>query len=432
MSKVHDYQEKFERNISQTAFAQLPEAQQAFLRQQAMTHRFTLQELRQLVEIAIDINMWDEAPLSAKWPVFPEQLKSPKERKRHLLAAIREEWQRLRSEPTRYPDTPAQKTSGDYRIQCSGDQKQQLGLGYCPVASEKTRCCNLLTLDAVENCGFDCSYCSIQSFYHDNQINFDSHFADKLQRLELDPDQIYHIGTGQSSDSLMWGNQYGVLDALVDFAHRHPNVILELKSKSKNVAYLLKQDIPPNIICTWSLNTPTIISNEEHLTASLEERLTAARQVADRGIIVGFHLHPMVHYDRWRDDYAALFDNMLARFNPEEVAMVSLGTLTFIKSVIKQIRGRDFKSKILQLPLTESDGKLSYPETTKLELFTHAYQSLKPWHDKVFFYLCMENQRLWQPVFGYEYEDNLAFEAAMKQSYLQKIRSAAQETPGCG
>ena len=39
----------------------------------------------------------------------------------------------------------------------------------------------------------------------------------------------------------------------------------------------------------------------------------------------------------------------------------------------------------------------------------------------VFFYLCMENQRLWKPVLGYEYASNAEFEAAMKTAYLAKI-----------
>jgi spore photoproduct lyase len=280
-----------------------------------------------------------------------------------------------------------------------------------------------MTLDAVENCGFDCSYCSIQSFYHGDEVRFDRRFAEKLAQLEIDPEEIYHIGTGQSSDSLMWGNQGGILDALLDFAHRHPNVILELKSKSKNISHLLKLDLPPNLLCTWSLNTPTLIAHEERLCASLEDRLSAARRVADRGALVGFHLHPMIHYGEWRKDYGALFRQLTERFCSEEVALVSLGTLTYIKPVIKQLRSRiGFRSKILQMPMVESDGKLSYPQSIKEEMFRFAYQSLQEWHKDVFFYLCMENQRLWRPVFGYDYATNHAFEEAMKQAYLKKIR----------
>ena len=39
----------------------------------------------------------------------------------------------------------------------------------------------------------------------------------------------------------------------------------------------------------------------------------------------------------------------------------------------------------------------------------------------MFFYLCMENQRFWKPVFGFDYASNEAFERAMKASYSEKI-----------
>jgi spore photoproduct lyase len=219
----------------------------------------------------------------------------------------------------------------------------------------------------------------------------------------------------------MWGNKHGILDALLEFARDNPNVILEMKTKSKNISYLLKQDIPRNIICTWSLNTQTIITHEEHLTASLSERMDAARKIADRGIIVGFHFHPMVYYDNWREQYGAILESLKQRFTPEEVAMISMGTLTFIKPVIRQIRKRRFNTKILQMPLVDADGKLSYPVETKVEMFSHTYNGLKGWHNRVFFYLCMENHRLWKPVFGRNYQSNKDFEAEMKKSYMEKI-----------
>ena len=105
-------------------------------------------------------------------------------------------------------------------------------VGRCPVASDETVCCNLYTIDAVENCGFGCNYCTIQTFY-DDQVLFDSKLPEKLKKLDFDPDRFYHLGTGQSSDSLMWGNQHRILDSLRDFAEENPNVLLELKTKSK-------------------------------------------------------------------------------------------------------------------------------------------------------------------------------------------------------
>ncbi|MGD8589181.1 MAG: hypothetical protein PVG22_10165 [Chromatiales bacterium] len=416
------YPEKLPELLRQVGYGRLPQDQQRFVADRALAMRFTQQELRQLVDIALDLNMWGEAPLPAIWPTTLQDQTPAKQQRQRILSELKGHWQRLREAPNHYPDRVAGSVCASERIKRIKVEKDDLGLGACPVASLRTRCCNLLTLDAVENCGFDCSYCSIQSFYHGDEVRFDQGFADKLQGLKLDPQQTYHIGTGQSSDSLMWGNQAGILDALVSFAEANPNVILELKTKSKNISYLLKHPIPPNILCTWSLNTQTLIDHEEHLTASLEERLQSARRLADQGILVGFHFHPMIHYDRWREDYTALFQRLVRMFRPEEVVLVSLGTLTYIKPVIRQLRSRQgFRSKILQMPLVESDGKLSYPEAIKLEMFSLAHESLSLWHGEVFFYLCMENQRLWRPVFGFDYASNDEFEQAMKRSYLAKI-----------
>jgi spore photoproduct lyase len=422
MSRSLPYDKRVAALLQQAGIDRLAQEQRQFIEKQAKIHRFTQQELRQLCDMAADLAMWGEGKLEQYWASDSPDGLAPKQHRQWILDHVRGVWQRLRELPNHYPTIPLEQIRSEQRIRRIDREKEQLGLGPCPVASARTRCCNLQTLDAVENCGFDCSYCSIQSFYHGDEVRFDTRFPEKLAQLTLDKKRLYHIGTGQSSDSLMWGNRGGILDALLDFAWHNPNVILELKTKSKNIQHLLKRDLPTNLICTWSLNTPTLIANEEHLTASLDDRLKAARRMADKGVLVGFHLHPMIHYDHWRQDYGTLFAQLNNSFSADEVALVSLGTLTYIKPVIKQLRARaGFQSKILKMPWVESDGKLSYPTEMKLEMFRYAYQSLHPWHDQVFFYLCMENHNLWQPVFGYEYPTNQAFEEAMKSAYLEKI-----------
>ncbi len=294
-------------------------------------------------------------------------------------------------------------------------------LGLCPVASQKTRCCNLLTLDAIRQCGFGCSYCAIQHFYDEKAIQVHDNFARKLEKLELDPEQWYHIGTGQASDSLLWAEDLDVLEPLLHFARRYPRVILELKSKSANVQGLLQQDLPPNILFTWSLNPDSFIEHEELLTAPLDARLRAARVLADRGAKVGFHFHPIVRYQGWKTEYRQLAERLAGLFHPSEVVTVSLGTLTFSKAALKTIRHKALQTQILRFPMEEIAGKFSYPYKVKREMFRHVYQALGPWHGAVFFYLCMEDPALWPEIFGSDYHSNQDFEQDMLQSYAQKM-----------
>ena len=418
------YAEKFADIAPQTLYAKLPMPMQAFLHQQALLLRFTQQELRELCLIANDLQMWKEAPLDEIWPAHIQ----PKKR---LLAELRSRYQACQQQPKSYAAFETADKPKTLKPNLVTQDKGRLGLGYCPVASEKTRCCNLLTLDAVERCGFDCSYCSIQSFYHENEVRFDQGFAQKLQDIELDPDKFYHIGTGQSSDSLMWGNHNGNLEALCEFAARNPNVILEFKTKSKNIKWLLENAFPENVLCTWSLNPQSIIDNEEHLTASLQERISSARRIADKGRLVGFHFHPMIWYQDGAEAYADIAAQLCAEFSADEVALISMGSLTYTKDVMRTIRKRDFKSKILQMPFTRVAGKFAYPDEIKIELFKGLFDAFGDWQQQVFFYLCMEPANLWAPVFGVEpYEDNLAFEQAMKQCYATKIDSVRKDALG--
>ncbi|MDT8299015.1 MAG: hypothetical protein RQ801_11975, partial [Spirochaetaceae bacterium] len=385
--------------------------------------RMTHQETRQLIDMALDFRQWGELPLSQLLDSFLWPGDSGTGDAISPFPAVRRRWEELRNSPRTYP-LPAGEPIPETRRKAPAvhEASAPLGLGRCPVASEQTRCCNLFTLDAVEGCVFDCSYCSIRSFYNPDHVNFHHDLGTKLSGLDLDPGKTYHIGTGQSSDSLLWGNRDGMLDALCDFAHQNPNVILELKTKSDNVDHLLRRSIPANLICTWSLNTPAVVHHEERGTPSLEQRIQAARRAADAGILVGFHFHPIIEYEGSKENYEVVYSRVQDAFEPSEVVMVSLGTLTFTKPVIKAIRESRIPTSILQMPLTEAAGKLSYSLETKTEMFSHAYRCFSEWHEEVFFYLCMEDVSLWEPVFGRSYRDNDAFERAMIGFYEEKIR----------
>lgn len=382
--------------------------------------QLTFQEQRQLALMAGDLQQWGEDP-ARFWNSEAAGKKTGKAAVKAVLDAYTAAYQALRRAEKEYGDPLPYDAAA---VECVTELRKARIAGRCPVYSPKTRCCGLLTLDAVMQCGFGCSYCSIQSFYHGNRVVFRSDLKERLAEWEeeLSPKEFYHIGTGQSSDSLMWGNREGVLETLLDFAARHPNLLLELKSKSSRTEELCRLTAPPNVFATWSLNTQTVISNEEHGTADLQSRLDAARRVADAGIRVGFHFHPIVYYRGWQQEYAEAVRQLTTRFSPEETVTVSLGTLTFIKPVMQRIRERGLPTKILQMEMEEIAGKFSYPFERKKELFRTVYNAFPPsWKASVFFYLCMEDERLWNEVFGFEYESNEAFEQAMKEAYKKKL-----------
>jgi len=219
----------------------------------------------------------------------------------------------------------------------------------------------------------------------------------------------------------MWGNRDGILAAQTDFARQNPNVIMELKTKSDNVQWLVENDLPTNLVVSWSLNPEAIIAHEELGTATLDRRLRAARALANKGCLVGFHFHPMVFYRDAAVAYSALADQVMALFSADEISFISFGALTFIRSALEAMRKARPDSPLLRSPLCDAAGKLSYPPDVKRQLFLGIYQAFAPWHDEVFFYLCMEDAALWRDVFGRVFNCNDDFELAFANAVLAKM-----------
>ena len=378
---------------------------------------FTRSEKLEIVKEEADLLEWKEESFVLSHPISASG-KDGRDGERYI-SELRRHMKRLRESETDYSNFFPQKRSQGKTKKLMSDQKLVLSRCPCPVDGEKTRCCKLRTLDAVMQCAFGCSYCSIQAFYNENEIRIVSNLREKLEAMEIG-DDVWHIGTGQASDSLLLGDDYGTLSALATFAEKHPNIVLEMKSKAGRDVF--NRPWPRNMVFTWSLNAPTIIEKEEHFTASLSERLRMAQKARDNGNLVGFHIHPMFYFKGWEKEYGEVVKAIVSTFRPEEICMIGIGTLTFTKAVIKRLREMGQESKVLQMELTEAAGKYSYPLDKKEKMFRHIYASFPEEYRKgVFFYLCMEDPTLWKPVLEREYSSDKEFEMDMKKNYLRKI-----------
>jgi len=414
--KTIDYSLKFDKFSGQTLFPLLKKEQQKFVRSAAFRYRFTFQELRLFAEACRDLDMWNEQSLAEWYRQNAFNLNKEK-----VFSALNQHLLGLKRQAKKYPVSGLPKPTQRAISKIVTVHSDKNIYGECPVQSPRTVCCNLKTIDAVQSCVFGCSYCTIQTFYNE-KIIIEDDLPEKLAKIKLDPQRYYHIGTGQSSDSLAYGNRNGMLDALCKFARSHPKVLLEFKTKSDNIRYFLENAVPPNIVCSWSLNPQIIIDSEEHFTASLQNRLLAARAVADCGVKVSFHFHPIIYYDGYETAYPAIARRIMELFRPYEVLFISFGSVTFIKPVIKKIRKLGFPSKILQMEfVSDPHGKLTYPDDIKVEKFKLMYKTFAPWHGKVFFYLCMEKASIWQESLGYVYETNEQFEEDFLKRSFAKI-----------
>lgn len=400
-------------------------------------YRLSLQSLRKISIYLADSRSWNNSLLSFSQNSLKCLIdENPKWQKRqqaeHLIKVLETEYNLLLGEASRYDNLKRIETRADYKF-----KDYQLKSNFFHVCPAKTRsdegvCCDLQVLDVVENCAFGCTYCILQSRFGDAVIKTPTNLKEKLAEIKLDPNKQIRIGTGQSSDSLHWGNRNNILTDLFEFTKKNPQIILELKTKSANIAVLLemheKGEIPPNVCCSWSLNPEIIATNEEHGAATVDARLKAARKLADEGIKVAFHIHPMMYFDGWEKAYTELIERIVEMFKPEEVLWFTLGTITLPKGVDEMARQNWKNSKILQMATELTvDYKTTYAKEYRLKLYHNAIKALGPWigktpdENKVVIYMCMEFKDIWQEVMGYYYDIPEQLNDAIMKSAFAKI-----------
>jgi spore photoproduct lyase len=276
----------------------------------------------------------------------------------------------------------------------------------CPGTKEYI-CCDYQVLNIGMNCPMDCVYCILQAYLNNPYLSFFVNFEDMLSELTeaftQRPEQFRRIGTGEFTDSLALDRLTGLSRILVEFMRDKNSAVLELKTKTAVIDNLEGLDHGGRSIVAWSLNSPGIVKNEELRTASLEQRLSAAGRCASWGYRLAFHFDPIIYHPGWQKGYADTINLLFARVPKEKIAWISMGCLRYLPALKKIAIQRFPQSRFFQEEFIEGlDGKARYFRTLRVEMYQFLYHMLQEKADpRTCIYLCMENNEIWQSVFGF-------------------------------
>ena len=271
----------------------------------------------------------------------------------------------------------------------------------CPCTKEHLRC-GYWILNLGFGCPFDCSYCFLQHYTNVPGLilpaNLDDFFS-RFAKFQANLSRPIRIGTGEFCDSLALDHVTGYAQELIEY-FRDKKVVFELKTKSANIAGLLNLKPPENIVISWSLNPQGIVDGQERATASLDQRLEAAKLLQEKGWRIGFHFDPIIHSSDWEKLYAQTVNQLYAKIKPP-VAWISLGTLRSNRELKTIVEQRFPESDIFygELLLGE-DKKLRYPELLRRQIYSKMLDWLREHDKKTPVYLCMENQKMWRDLIG--------------------------------
>jgi spore photoproduct lyase len=280
---------------------------------------------------------------------------------------------------------------------------------FCPGTSNY-RCCGYRILHIGENCPFSCSYCILQAYFQDRVLKVWANQEDLLQELgtmlDAHPQTKYRIGTGEFTDSLALEPLTSYSRDIIEFLSGYFNVCLELKSKGNDLSWVDAVQDPRKVLPAWSLNSPEVHAFEEKGSASLEQRLQAARECVEKGFRVCLHFDPILYYPGWEEGYAQIIDMIFDYLSAESIAYLSLGSFRCMPQ-LKEFIERHYPqcTYIYAEFISGLDAKMRLLRPLRVKQFRFLVNRLQKWGLKEQLYLCMESDEVWQEVFGYTPKD---------------------------
>ncbi len=268
-------------------------------------------------------------------------------------------------------------------------------------------CCGLKIIHFGLGCSINCTYCILQSYLDTRALvlfsNIEEGFKQVEEVLRCPGFDYRRFCTGEFTDSLLLEDMTGLGARLVTMFARHKNALLELKTKTDRVDSLCGLDHGGRSVVSFSVNAPAVAAKEEPGAASLKRRLAAAKRMVEEGYRVGFHFDPLIRHKGWKDGYARIVADIFSAVPAESIIWISLGAFRFLPPLKRIVARRHPLSRIMYDEFVYApDGKMRYFRPLRVEMYRYLSAQIKAADPEACIYLCMENPRVWQEVFGFD------------------------------
>ncbi len=273
----------------------------------------------------------------------------------------------------------------------------------CPGTRSYT-CCGYKILHIGTFCSMDCSYCILQTYFHPPIcqffVNHEDLFIELDQYLSLEGGS--RIGTGEFTDSLIWGQWSEINTRLVERFATQTRSVLELKTKTVAIESFASLAHHRKTILSWSLNSLAVVKAEERGTATIRARLRAAQMCESWGYPLAFHFDPVVIYDGCENDYEDVIKQVFAHVSPQNIVWISLGTFRFMPQLKPIIQQRFPDSSIVYGEFIPGlDNKMRYFKPLRIRIYQHMVSVIRQFAPDLTVYFCMEDDDVWEQVMGY-------------------------------
>ena len=212
----------------------------------------------------------------------------------------------------------------------------------------------------VMNCPFLCDYCYLRGMYPSGDIVLFVNLEDTFREAEtvLSEHPLY-LCISYDTDLLALEGITGFFADWTAFAAAHPDLTIEVRTKSSPAGLLETVPALPNVIYAITLSPENVIARFERRTASLERRLQFAKAVIKSGCPLRLCFDPMLDVPDFEAVYGTFFDRVFSEISGDAVRDISVGTFRIAADYLKRMR-KNHPCEITTYPYTLTDGVYGY------------------------------------------------------------------------
>lgn len=219
-------------------------------------------------------------------------------------------------------------------------------------------------LPLVSGCMGQCEYCYLNTQLGDKpfvrvHVNIDE-ILDQAQKYMTErlPDITIFEGSA-TSDPIPLEPYTHSLEKVIKFFGKSEKGRFRFVTKYNDVDSLLRVEHNGHTEIRFSINTPSVINQFEHITASSDKRIEASMKAVEAGYPTGFLIAPVFIYPNWKEEYHDLLLQLRSKL-PEDLRF----PVTF--EVISHRYTTVAKNRILQifpeskLPMEDEQRKFKF------------------------------------------------------------------------
>ncbi len=244
-------------------------------------------------------------------------------------------------------------------------------------------------------CPADCRYCFLQTYH---PAGAPIVFAEREALFGEIRDAAERLGGGyfyggELCDDFLLEDVAGIARPLVELFGGLHGAKLELRTKGAGVSSLGEAPRSGNVIISWTFTPSVTAERLEKGTASLAERIGAARLAQEAGYVVGVRMDPIVLCEGWEAAYAEMVGQMASQLDSARIESAHLGCLRFTGGLKAAVNARfggeeSFAGEFAKSP----DGKYRYLRPVRAAAYAAIAGMVRRWSRDIPVRLCMETE----------------------------------------